>query len=73
MQEVMPEIKAAREKGKIAFYKGGKIVILEKHTDDGVRPTGPHSGWRHGIIMDHIGWMRVPLKIALEIETLFFT
>lgn len=32
MQEVMPEIKAARGKGKIAFYRGGKVVILEKHT-----------------------------------------
>lgn len=29
MQEVMPEIKAAREKGKIAFYREGRVVILE--------------------------------------------
>ena len=32
MQELMPEIKAAREKGKIAFYRGGKVVVLEKRT-----------------------------------------
>ena len=32
MQEVMPEIKAVRAKGKIAFYRGGKVVILEKPT-----------------------------------------
>ena len=32
MQEVMPEIKAARENGKIAFYRGGKVVILERQT-----------------------------------------
>ena len=32
MQEKMPEIKAAREKGKIAFYRGGRVVILERRT-----------------------------------------
>ena len=32
LQEVLPEIKAAREKGKSAFYRGGRVVILEKHT-----------------------------------------
>ena len=32
MQEVMPKIKAAREKVKTAFCRGGKVVILEKHT-----------------------------------------
>ena len=32
MRELMPEIKAAREKGKIAFYSGGKVVILERRT-----------------------------------------
>lgn len=32
MQELMPEIKAAREKGKIAFYRGGKVVVLEKRS-----------------------------------------
>ena len=32
MQELMPEIKAAREKGEIAFYRGGKVVILERRT-----------------------------------------
>lgn len=32
LKEVMPEIKAAREKGKIAFYRGGRVVILEKRT-----------------------------------------
>lgn len=32
MQEVMPEIKAARENGKIAFYRRGKVVILERQT-----------------------------------------
>ena len=30
MQEVMPEIKAAREKGKVAFYRDGRVVILER-------------------------------------------
>ena len=30
MQEKMPEILVAIEKGKIAFYRGGKVVILEK-------------------------------------------
>ena len=30
MQEVMPEIKAAREKGKIAFYRDGRVVILDQ-------------------------------------------
>ena len=32
MKEKMPEIVAAKEKGKIAFYRGGKVVILEKQT-----------------------------------------
>ena len=32
MKEKMPEILAAREKGKIAFYRGAKVVILEKQT-----------------------------------------
>ena len=32
MKEVMPEIRAAREKGKIAFYRDGRVVILEQHT-----------------------------------------
>ena len=32
MKEKMREILAAREKGKIAFYRGGKVVILEKQT-----------------------------------------
>ena len=31
MQELMPEIKAAREKGKIATYRGGRVMILERH------------------------------------------
>ncbi len=30
MKEVMPEITAAREKGKIAFYRDGRVVILER-------------------------------------------
>ena len=30
MNEVMPEIRAAREKGKIAFYREGRVVILER-------------------------------------------
>lgn len=32
MKEVMPEIRAAREKGKIAFYRDGRVVILELRT-----------------------------------------
>ena len=33
MQEMMPKITAARaEKGKIAFYKGEKVIILERRT-----------------------------------------
>ena len=32
MQEMMSEITTAREKGKFAFYRGGKVVILEKST-----------------------------------------
>ena len=32
MKEKMPEILAAREKGKIAFYNSGRLVILEKKT-----------------------------------------
>ena len=31
MQEVMPEIQAARNKGKIAFYRDGRVVILDPH------------------------------------------
>lgn len=30
MQEVMPEIRAAREKGKIAFYRDGRVMIIER-------------------------------------------
>ena len=30
MQEKKPKILAAREKGKIASYRGGKVVILEE-------------------------------------------
>ena len=32
MQEMLPEIQAARKKGKIAFYRGGRVVILERRT-----------------------------------------
>lgn len=32
MQEKMPEIREAREEGKIAVYRVGKVVILEKLT-----------------------------------------
>ena len=32
MQELMPEIKAAREKGKIAFYRGGRVIVLKKRS-----------------------------------------
>lgn len=32
MREVMPEIRAAREKGKLAFYRDGRVVILERRT-----------------------------------------
>lgn len=32
MMEVMPEIRAAREKGKLAFYRDGRVVILEKRS-----------------------------------------
>ena len=32
MKEKMTEILAARQKGKIAFYSGGRVVILEKQT-----------------------------------------
>ena len=32
MKEKMLEILAAREKGKIAFYSNGRVVILEKKT-----------------------------------------
>ena len=32
MQEMMPKITAAREKGKISFYRGGKVIILERRT-----------------------------------------
>ena len=32
MQEVMPEIRAAREKGKIAFYREGKVVIVNSRS-----------------------------------------
>ena len=30
MNEVMPEIKAAREKGKVAFYREERVVIMER-------------------------------------------
>ncbi|KAH7296067.1 hypothetical protein KP509_26G007700 [Ceratopteris richardii] len=32
MREVMPEIREAREKGKLAFYRDGRVVILERRT-----------------------------------------
>ncbi|MCO5564111.1 hypothetical protein L7F22_017767 [Adiantum nelumboides] len=32
MREVMPEITAAREKGKLAFYRDGRVVILERRS-----------------------------------------
>ena len=32
MQELKPENKAARESGTIAFYRGGKVVVLERCT-----------------------------------------
>ena len=32
MREVMPEIKAAREKGKIAFYRDGRVMIVERRS-----------------------------------------
>ena len=32
MNEVMPEIRAAREKGKLAFYRDGRVVIMERHS-----------------------------------------
>lgn len=32
MKEVMPEIRAAREKGKIAFYRDGRVVIVERRS-----------------------------------------
>ena len=32
MREVMPEIRAAREKGKLAFYRDGRVVIVERRT-----------------------------------------
>ena len=32
MREVMPEIRAAREKGKMAFYRDGRVVIVERHS-----------------------------------------
>lgn len=35
MQELMPEIRAAREKGKIAFYRGGRVIVLEKRSNVG--------------------------------------
>lgn len=30
MKEVMPKIRAAREKGKMAFYRDGRVVIVER-------------------------------------------
>ena len=32
MNEVMPEIRAAREKGKMAFYRDGRVVIVERRS-----------------------------------------
>lgn len=32
MREVMPEIRAAREKGKLAFYRDGRVVIVERRS-----------------------------------------
>lgn len=32
MKEVMPEIRAAREKGKVAFYRDGRVVIMERRS-----------------------------------------
>ena len=32
LKEKMPEILAAREKGKTAFYSNGRVVILDKKT-----------------------------------------
>ena len=32
MKEKMPELLAAKEKGKFAFYRGGKVMIWEKQT-----------------------------------------
>lgn len=32
MQEVMPEIRKAREKGKVAFYRDGRVVIMERRS-----------------------------------------
>lgn len=32
MKEVMPEIRAAREKGKTAFYREGRVVIMERRS-----------------------------------------
>lgn len=32
MKEVMPEIRAAREKGKLAFYRDGRVVIVQRHS-----------------------------------------
>ena len=32
MKECMPRIKAARKEGKLAFYKQGRVMIMEKHT-----------------------------------------
>lgn len=32
MREVMPEIRAAREKGKMAFYRDGRVVITERRS-----------------------------------------
>lgn len=32
LREVMPEIRAAREKGKMAFYRDGRVVITERRS-----------------------------------------
>ena len=32
MREVMPEIRAAREKGKMAFYREDRVVITERRS-----------------------------------------
>ena len=33
MQELMLEIKSARDKEKIAFYRGGRVIVLEKWSE----------------------------------------
>ena len=33
MQEVMPKIRKAREEGKVASYKIGRVVIMERRSE----------------------------------------